>query len=389
MINASYFETLSAALKSEGLMKPTLVIDRQNLDANLDRIANSLAPTLALRIVDKSLPSLPLLDHILRKTSATRIMSFHLPITAQVLERFSQVDVLFGKPMPLGSVQHAISKLSKDACNRLFSRAVFLIDTPARLAQFSALANDIRFPIRIACEVDVGMHRGGFESPEALSSALSSIRSNLLIKCEGIMGYEAHIPSIPGVFGGSSHEQALVKKRFDAFVSVLGEDQRTILNTGGSKTALTYKSGVLANEVSIGSAIVLPTDFDGGALHAMDPACFIATPILKVLDAKLPGPQVVTKAMQALGKFPRRACFLYGGRWMADPVFPTGIKANAIWGDSSNQQMMGLPDNCAADVDDLAFFRPTQSEAVFQQFGAIAIYEDTKIVDFWPVMATG
>lgn len=233
------------------------------------------------------------------------------------------------------------------------------------------------------------MHRGGFENPEALSVALASIRSNLLIKCEGVMGYEAHIPSIPSIFGGSTFEQAQVKKRFDAFVSVLGDDQRTILNIGGSKTALTYSDGVLANEVSVGSALVLPTDFDGGALQSMDPACFIATPILKVLDTKLPGPQIVTKVMQAIGKFPRRGCFLYGGKWMADPVYPEGMKANALWGDLSNQQLMGLPDRSDADVDDLAFFRPTQSEAVFQQFGAIAIYEDTKIVDFWPVLATG
>ena len=389
MINATYFETLSAALKSEGLMKPTLVIDRRHLDANLDRLISGLSPDLALRIVDKSLPCLPLLDHILRKTGATRIMSFHLPITAQVLERFSQVDVLFGKPMPVASVQHAISKLSKDACNRLFSRTVFLIDTPERLGQYSTLASEIRVPIRIAFEIDVGMHRGGFENPEALSVALASIRSNLLLKCEGVMGYEAHIPSIPSLFGGSSFEQAQVKKRFDAFVAMLNDDQKSILNIGGSKTATTYKSGVHANEASVGSALVLPTDFDGGALQDMDPACFIATPILKVLDTRLPGPPIVTRAMQAIGRFPRRGCFLYGGKWMADPVYPEGMKANSLWGDSSNQQMMGLPDNSPAKVDDLAFFRPTQSEAVFQQFGAIAIYEDTKIVDFWQVMATG
>ncbi|MEN9895264.1 MAG: hypothetical protein RIR97_1116, partial [Pseudomonadota bacterium] len=268
-------------------MQPTLVIDRRLLDANIDAIIAQKSPSLSLRIVDKSLPCLPLLDHVLRKTGASRIMSFHLPITAQVLDRFSDVDILFGKPMPVASVQAMIRRLSKDACNRLFSRCVFLIDTADRLAQYNALANDIRIPVRIAFEIDVGMHRGGFETPHALSSALASIRSNLLIACEGVMGYEAHIPSIPSLFGGSAREQALVKKRFDAFVAVLEEDQKSILNIGGSKTALTYQGEVLANEVSLGSACVMPSDFDCSALAMLQSACAIATPILKVLDTRL------------------------------------------------------------------------------------------------------
>ena len=36
-------------------------------------------------------------------------------------------------------------------------------------------------------------------------------------------------------------------------------------------------------------------------------------------------------------------------------------------------------------VDDFVFFRPHQSEAVFLQFGDIAVYEDGQIVDTWPV----
>lgn len=37
--------------------------------------------------------------------------------------------------------------------------------------------------------------------------------------------------------------------------------------------------------------------------------------------------------------------------------------------------------------DDLIFLRPTQSEAVFLQFGDILVYEDGKITDSWPVLS--
>jgi D-serine deaminase-like pyridoxal phosphate-dependent protein len=37
--------------------------------------------------------------------------------------------------------------------------------------------------------------------------------------------------------------------------------------------------------------------------------------------------------------------------------------------------------------DDWMFFRPTQSESVFLQFGDIAVYEDGDIVGSWPVFS--
>lgn len=37
--------------------------------------------------------------------------------------------------------------------------------------------------------------------------------------------------------------------------------------------------------------------------------------------------------------------------------------------------------------DDLIFLRPTQSEAVFLQFGDILVYEDGKITGSWPVLS--
>lgn len=136
----------------------------------------------------------------------------------------------------------------------------------------------------------------------------------------------------------------------------------------------------------MGSAFVLPADFDVPSLAGLEPAAFIATPILKVVDARVPGLDERSSFLQQLGLFPRRGCFLHGGKWMAEPVSPPGMKTNATIGFSTNQQFMSLPNDTRAVAGDYAFLRPTQSEFVFQQFGPIAVYSGGRIVDRWPVL---
>jgi D-serine deaminase-like pyridoxal phosphate-dependent protein len=44
----------------------------------------------------------------------------------------------------------------------------------------------------------------------------------------------------------------------------------------------------------------------------------------------------------------------------------------------------GGPD-LSISPDEFVFLRPHQSEALFLQFGDIAVYEDGAITEFWPV----
>ena len=102
------------------------------------------------------------------------------------------------------------------------------------------------------------------------------------------------------------------------------------------------------------------------SLSGLKPAVHIATPILKVVDAQVPGLDERSWILQKLGKFPRRGCFLYGGRWMAKPVHPPGLKPDRKFWHSTNQQFAGLPDDSDVKPDDYAFLRPTQSEFMLQ-----------------------
>ncbi|RVA57206.1 DSD1 family PLP-dependent enzyme [Mesorhizobium sp. M7A.F.Ca.US.001.01.1.1] len=375
---STYFSTLSDALKTAGIFRPCLLLDRDRLDGNIALVKRRLDPGLAVRLVDKSLACLPLLAHIGKALRHERFMTFHPPISEAVLKAFPDADLLYGKPMPIDAARAALVKGDAD-----WSRVCWLIDSEERLAEYGALADELGIGLRIAFEIDVGLHRGGFADPAALSRALSALPARL--HCEGVMAYEAHAPLIPGVFGGPAKALAEASAQAAAFVACLGADQRRILNIGGSKTALLHRGGA-ANEVSMGSAFVLPSDFDTPGLDGFQPAAFIATPILKVVEPMLPGPPAVTRLLQALGRFPRKGCYLYGGKWMAEPVFPQGMKTNGLLGLSSNQQFMGLPADATARPGDYAFLRPTQSEAVLQQFGSIAVFSGGKVIDRWPAL---
>lgn len=376
----AYFATLSDALKEAGIFQPCLLLDLDRLDGNIALVKQRLDPSLAVRVVDKSLACLPLLSHIGKALGTHRLMTFHPPITEAVLRAFPDADLLYGKPMPVGAARAVLSR-----GGLAWSRVCWLIDTQERLAEYGALADELGVELRVAFEIDVGLHRGGFTEPAALSRALNALPTHKALRCEGVMAYEAHAPHIPGLFGGPAKALARASEQAAAFVARLGADQRHILNIGGSKTALLHHGGI-ANEVSMGSAFVLPVDFDTPGLDGFQPAAFIATPILKVVEPMLPGPPAVSRLLQALGRFPRKGCYVYGGKWMAEPLFPEGMRTNGLIGLSSNQQFMGLLAQAVVSPGDYAFLRPTQSEAVLQQFGPIAVLSGGRIVDRWPVL---
>lgn len=384
MDDTVYFQTLADALQLAGRHRPTLVLDLDRLDANLEIVRAAVAPGVALRIVDKSLPSIPLLAHAMERLGTRRIMSFDLSVACAVLRAFPDADILFGKPMPTAALDALFSGMRPEAIADFAARTVLLADGTPRVKQLAALAKGRGIGLRIALEVDVGMHRGGIETPALVLEATAAALGSGVLTLEGIMGYEAHILAIPGFAGGSAAESKAVRARLAAFAKALPPECRKIINSGGSKTVLTYADPGAATELSVGSAFVKPTDFDTDTLASLQPAIFIATPALKVVDAMLPGPAWMTSAFRALGLFRARGCFLYGGHWMARPVYPRGMQESKLWGHSSNQQFMSLPDTCDLREDDLVFFRPTQSEAVLWQFGEIQLFSKGRIVGHWP-----
>lgn len=388
-MDASYFSTLAKAIHHAGLAHPVLIVDRERLNHNSDQLARIKQHHKAIRLVAKSLPSVPMLAYLMQRMETNRLMCFHLPFLMHLIERLPEADILIGKPMPANAVACFYRWL--DQRQTAFSatqQLQWLVDSEQRLQEYEALAKSLNRSLRVNLEVDIGLHRGGLSCLKSFKRCLQALQQSEHLCFSGIMGYEAHITKIPGFLGGPKKAEKIAKHRYEAFVSIIdsvfGDAQQYCLNTGGSTTYPLYTEQDACNEVATASALVKPSDFDVYTLQSHQPAAFIATPVLKTVPhPELPLARKLSALMRLAGQLPRKAVFIYGGNWLAKPCHPESSSKVTRFGASSNQEMYSVPENTLLEPDDLMFFRPSQSEAVMLQFGQIAVYEQGQIVDWW------
>ena len=386
-----YFRALNETLKRQGPARPVLVLDLDRLDRNIAVLRESIRAPKYFRVVDKSLPSIPLLRYVFEHAETNRVMSFHEPFLAQVAEQLAGSQILLGKPMPVRSAEqfYADVKSSFDPTRQL----QWLVDTPERLDEYLALAEKLQRRMRINVEIDVGLHRGGVQDDATLERMLATIAAHPeRLEFAGFMGYDPHVAKVPAWARSRASLIQEVRTTYRRYVDYVRThypqlwNDRVTLNGAGSPTYRLYEDDTLVNDLSVGSALVKPTDFDLDTLTPHVPALFIATPVLKAgSGARLPGLDWLSRLLDWWNPNLARTFFVYGGYWMAHPVAPEGLHNNALFGRSSNQEMLNGSARVALGVDDYVFLRPTQSEAVMLQFGDILVTRGATIVDHWPV----
>jgi D-serine deaminase-like pyridoxal phosphate-dependent protein len=387
----TYFQGLQAALRQAGVGSPTLVIDRERLRANAQQVMHNIGGRLQLRLVNKSLPCLPLLDALMQLSGSQRQMVFNLPYLQLLTQQRPQMDVLLGKPLPVAAAAQFYAKRAASSFDPS-QQLQWLVDTPQRLQQYRDLARAQKQAMRINIEIDVGLHRGGVADEATLQAMIQLLQSEPLLQWSGLMGYDPHtekIPDLPGVRQQARDQAKTVYQRMNDIMqaSRLAKPAGQLtLNTAGSPTYRLHDGTGAANEVSIGSAMVKPTDFDTPLLSDLTAACFIATPVIKSGPFQAPdGVEWIGKLAKLWDANQRHGVYIYGGHWLAQPVSPAGLAPSGLIGPSSNQQLLLGSGQQALKPDDFVFMRPTQSEAVLQQFGDIAVYSQGRITDWWPV----
>lgn len=378
-----YFAGLSAALKRAGLMHPVLVIDQQRLAANIAAIrSRTEAGKLPLRVVAKSLPSPGLLGAVMEGMGSQRLMVFSAEMLLQLLPLHPQADYLLGKPLPAAEFARVIDKAGAEAAARI----QWLIDTPERLAAYGAAAKARNLTWRASLEIDVGLHRGGFTDPAAVTAATKAAASHGA-SIAGLMGYDPHVPKMPSPDGAFVAAQDAYRAMIGAVQEAGLDPARLTLNTAGSPTFVRHSAGTVANEVSVGSAFVKPGDFDYDDLGALQAAAFIATPVIKAsADQDLPGLAALSEPLHWWDPNTQRGFFIHGGHWLAKPVSPPGLEYSKLFGRSSNQELLTGSRQVDLKVDDHVFLRPDQSEALFLQFGDIVLYDGGEISGTWPTL---
>ena len=389
----TYFLGLTQALKQAGLAQPTLIIDKHAFDYNIQQVQQStVAKKLPVRLVVKSLPSSALLDYLSTRLQTQRFMVFNLPMLNTVLNQYPQGDFLLGKPIAALAVQEW---LKIEANRAVLPNIQWLIDSLERFNEYTQLAAQFKVTLRVNFEIDVGLHRGGFTQMEGLANVVKAAKANAQLRVTGLMGYEAHIGKMPSLLNMQQRAWDTMHAKYQQALTVLEKEgydpAQLTLNAGGSPTyTLHTQRPTLANELSIGSAFVQPIDFDLATLSQHQAACFIATPVLKALDhALIPAVEWADGIRHWWDANNQQGYFIHGGNWLAKPVSPLGLSLSALYGRSSNQELWLGAASQQLKANDYVFFRPQQSEAVFLQFGDIALFDKEKgqIVDKWPVFS--
>lgn len=386
----AYFAALNDLLKREGPGRPVMVLDLDRMNANVDRLAAAVGPDRTYRVVVKSLPSLPLLRHVMARARTDALMVFHQPFLNAVSAAFPHSDALLGKPMPVAAARSYFAALPAENAAAA-GNVQWLIDTRSRLEAYQALARGLGVRLRVNLEIDVGLHRGGFPEPAAIEPVLDVIAADPAhLTLSGLMGYEPHLTGLGASLEHPAVQDVLARYRgFVERIRARGIDPAGLtLNGAGSHTLGIYRGDATMNDLSAGSGVVKPTDFDTHHLAAHEPAVFIGAPVLKRYDAlRVPGDPWFADALAWWDPNLRRLHFIYGGYWKARYVSPRGIPEPLYH--STNQEPFTTSTSVDLAVGDYAFLRPTQSERVMLQFGDLLVVRDGRIVDRWDVLQEG
>ena len=380
--HAPYFAQLNTLLRKAGEGHPTMIIDLEALDHNIQMVKTALE-SRDLRIFAKSVPSAALIDYISHRSQSNKLMAFHEPVL-NAMGR-STTDILFGKPMPIAAAAQFYDRPARQHFDPS-EQLQWLIDTPQRLDQYAALAKSKQVSLRVNIEIDVGLHRGGIGDPAMLLNMLKKIDDIPELSFSGLMGYDPHVVKMPALIIEQQTEFQRVQQRYQQMLEVarpFGDD--LTLNAAGSPTyKLWQEVEGIANELSVGSGFVKPLDFDIPSLAAHMPAIYIATPVLKsALGTRTAGVNWVGEAQSLWNPNRAQTIFVYGGYWKAKPVSPRGLITNPLFGRSSNQEMLNASAAVNVKVDDYVFYRPTQSESVMLQFGEILAVRNGQIQHRW------
>ena len=379
-----YFGELQTALAQAGIAQPVLVVDAARLDANIAGLRAAVEHAkLPLRVVVKSLPCPTLLDRVASGLGTRRFMVFNAPMLAAMLALHADGDFLLGKPLPAPLVAQLFASQGAAALGNV----QWLVDTTERIAAYAAIARAHATRMKLSFEIDVGLHRGGFADASALTEALKAAQTAGCFEIAGLMGYDAHVAKLGNGDAAWADSQSRYAAAIKALAAVVpGDPHRLTLNSAGSYTVMRHTHGTVANEVSVGSAFVKPNDFDIAENAALNPALFIATPVIKAGHAlDLPGNAWLNKPLAFMDPNTAQAVYIFGGHWLADPISPPGLQTSGLIGLSSNQQLLTGSWRVHIKPDDSVFLRPHQSEALMLQFGDLALYEHGRIGERWPV----
>lgn len=397
---ARKFQIYAAELRERAAGRDVSLVDLDTLDANISAVKSQLGSAFALRLVTKSLPSLALLEYMMKEAGTNRLMAFSEGLLRALLERFGTgVDILLGRPSPVEAAQRTFAESPAAA-----AKVRWLIDTRERMLEYRDLAVAQKQTIRVAVEIDVGLRRGGARTVTELLDMLDVIAKNPDdLSFAGFMGYDGHVPFAPPGFSSDKEFEAVherysdfVQAATDAYPGLFGGD--LVMNTGGSGTYYRYVDGLStpANEIAMGSAFLLPAHFADLATLGLVAAAFQASPILKRIEpAELPFAEGYLPMLAKSDPSLEVSYYMVGGGFAGDLVYPDGLVPNPYMPESdgvknlmTNQTLRNGPKALPLGVGDFVFYQPWEAGSLVW-LSALEVFRNGELKERWATFQEG
>lgn len=398
-----YFSRLNQALKDKHIGTGRILIDLDRFDNNLATIQAHIPSSDHYRIVVKSIPCIELIRHIKDQINTNKFMVVHRPFLKVILDSFtSTIDILLGKPLPVFALEEFFTEIAPEQKERAQKEIQWLVDTKTRMMEYLEYATVNHLHLRINIEIDIGLHRGGVTKLDDLDELLDVIRNNSeILTFSGFMGYEGHVPHAPAFFHTArtaatiefvdnlSVYKAFIEYGISRFPELFSGE--LTYNSGGSGTYSLFGGYSFITDIGIGGAVLRPRAYPSHFLFDLQPAQFIATPLLKKIKGDfIPYIECMAGLLEWWDPNNQYSFIIYGGGWAAQLVAPDGLQLQTLTSDPPNQNLvpnqstLNGSKSVQLEIDDYVFYQPEQSDAMFQ-FEDILIVHAGQIVDNWHV----
>lgn len=275
---------------------PPFVVDLDAFDANADDLTRR-AGGVPIRVASKSLRVPALIRRALAHGGFHGVLAYTLAEALWLEEQGVSEDIVLAYPTVDTA---ALARLV--ASPRAASRITLMVDDPAHLAVIEQLRSSAAVPVRVAIDVDAGLHWGNqmigpkrsplYETTDVVRFArtVTGRRGFILV---GLMTYEGQVAGVPDEVPNQRAKSLVVRRLKDASLAQLRVRREQLaravaqvaevefFNAGGSGSIESSASDPSVTEVTAGSGLLVPALFDHYQSFRPRPASFFGLSVTR------------------------------------------------------------------------------------------------------------
>ena len=352
---------------------PVVVVDLDAFEANAADLVRR-AGGVPIRVASKSLRVPDLIGRALDVPGFRGVLAYTLAEALWLHDQGVCDDVVLGYP----TVDAAgLRRLCADEAAA--AAVTLMVDDTAQLDVVDAYRpagpdgpDGPRLPVRVAIDVDAGLHlgRAGLgprRSPVRDAAAAlrlaQAVRDRPGFRLVGVMTYEGQVAGVPDEVPGhrarsgavrvmkAASQRQLRSRRSAVAAALRPVAQLELWNAGGSGSLETSAADPVVTEVTAGSGLLVPALFDHYRAFTPRPAMFFGLPVVR-----RPGPDCVTVAGGGLV-----ASGPAGADRLPVPWAPPGLRLTVTEGAGEVQTPLVGHAASSLRIGDLVWFRHAKS----------------------------